>query len=49
MTSEAYEGISENLEKFIKDNDEITAENINELADSCTDLKTLINETGVSA
>lgn len=49
MTSEAYEEISENLEKFIKDNDEITAENINELADSCTDLKTLINETGVSA
>ena len=49
MTSDAYEDISENLEKFIKDNEEITADNINELAESCGDLKTLINETGVSA
>lgn len=49
MTSEAYEGISESLEKFIKDNDEITADNINELAESCSDLKTLLNETDVNA
>ena len=49
ITSDAYESISENLEKFIKDNDEITADNINELAESCSDLKTLLNETDVNA
>jgi hypothetical protein len=49
MTSEAYEGISESLEKFIKDNKEISADNINELAESCSDLKTLIDETDVNA
>ena len=49
MTSEAYEGISESLEKFIEDNKEISADNINELAESCSDLKTLLNETDVNA
>lgn len=49
MTSEAYEGISENLEKFIEENKEISAANIEELAESCGDLKTLINDVGISA
>lgn len=49
MTSEAYEGISENLEKFIEENEEISAANIEELAESCGDLKTLINDVGISA
>ena len=49
MTSEAYEGISENLEKFIEENEEISAKNIEELAESCGDLKTLINDVGISA
>jgi len=49
MTSEAYEDISESLEKFIEDNEEISADNINELAESCSDLKTLLDETDVNA
>ena len=49
MTSEAYEGISESLEKFIEDNKEITADNIEELAKSCSDLKTLLDETDTNA
>lgn len=49
MTSEAYESISESLDKFIEENEEISAENIEELAESCSDLKTLINEVGINA
>lgn len=49
MTSDAYEDISESLEKFIEDNEEITADNIEELAKSCSDLKTLLDETDVNA
>lgn len=49
MTSEAYEDISDSLEKFIEDNEEISADNINELAESCSDLKTLLDETDANA
>ena len=49
MTSDAYEDISESLEKFIEDNEEITADNIEELAESCSDLKTLLDETDTNA
>ena len=49
MTSDAYEDISESLEKFIEDNEEITADNIEELAESCSDLKTLLDETDANA
>ena len=49
MTSDAYEDISESLEKFIEDNEEITADNIEELAKSCSDLKTLLDETDANA
>jgi len=45
MTSEAYEGINEELEKFIKENGEISAEDIRELSEDCSDLKTLLGET----
>jgi hypothetical protein len=49
MTSEAYESISESLDKFIEENEKISAKNIEELAESCSDLKTLINDVDISA
>ena len=48
MTSEAYEGINESLDKFIEDNGKITSQNIKDLAENCSDLKTLIDDAGIS-
>ena len=45
MMSGAYESISESLQDLIKENDKISADNIRELAESCSDLKILLENT----
>ena len=49
IASADYEGITEQLSKFVEENEAITADNINELAASCSDLATLIDEDVASA
>ena len=49
VASAEYDNITASLEKFIEENEAITADNINELAESCSDLAILINEDVASA
>lgn len=48
LTSTDYEGLTDSLSKFIETNDRISAENLEELAESSTKLKQLIDATTVS-
>ena len=47
--SDAYDSLSQSVEGFIKENGKVTAKNIDELADSCGDLKKLIDNNIASA
>ena len=44
-----YEDVQKEVDKLMKKNGEITADNIRELADSCEDLKALLEEDIISA
>ena len=49
LLSDSYEGLSDQLADFIKENDSISSSNIQELAKSNKDLKTLLDNNIVSA
>ena len=49
MTSEAYESISDSVDDLIEKNGKISADEVEELAKSCKDLKILLDQDSVSA
>ena len=49
LTSESFDQLSDKIEDFIEENNELSADNIRELADSCEDLNILLKNNTISA
>lgn len=49
LLSESYEGISESISDLIEKNERLSGKNIEELAESCSDLQAILDETTVTA
>ena len=49
LLSDSYDSITESVSEFIEENGKLSASNIEELADSCLDLKTILDDTTVTA
>ena len=49
LTSTSYDSLTDSIQDFIKANGKLTADNIEELADSCADLQNLLEDTTATA
>lgn len=49
LTSASYDGLTDSIEGFLKENKKLTAANIEELAESCSELQVLLKDTTVTA
>ena len=49
LTSTSYDGLTSSIQDFIKANKKLTADNIEELAASCSDLQNLLEDTTATA
>ena len=49
LASASYEGLTDSIEGFLKENDKITAKNVEEMAESCEQLQILLEQTEATA